>query len=129
MILGIGTDICDSRRIKALYEGFGQRFLDRLFSVEEQAYCLSKPQPALSMAKRFAAKEAASKALGTGVRGFFYTDIWVDNDKLGRPVLCLKDAALNQAHKLAGEGRECHFHLSLSDEDPYATAFVVIEGR
>ncbi len=129
MILGVGIDLCDARRINASQERFGARFLDRIFTPAEQEHALAAARPHLSFAKRFAAKEAVAKALGTGVRGFFFTDIEVISDTLGKPHVLLHGGAVEALRKLLPDGATGHIHLSMSDEDPYATAYAVIESR
>lgn len=128
MILGIGVDLCDARRIEASHERFGARFLDRIYTPDEQAHALAAARPHLSLAKRFAGKEAVSKALGTGVRGFLFTDIEIASDPLGKPHVLLHGGAVEVLRRLLPEGRTGHIHVSLSDEDPYATAYAVIEA-
>ena len=128
MIVGIGTDLCDARRIKASHERFGARFLDRIFTADEQKHALRAARPDLSLAKRFAAKEAVAKAFGTGVRGFFFTDIEVAAGNLGKPHVILHGGAADVLRGLLAEGRTGHIHLSLSDEDPYATAYAIVES-
>lgn len=128
MILGIGVDLCDARRIKASHDRFGARFLDRMYTPDEQTQALAAARPDLSLAKRFAAKEAVAKALGTGVRGFFFTDIEVVSGQLGKPHVVLHAGAADVLRNLVPEGLTGHIHLSLSDEDPYATAYAIIEG-
>lgn len=124
MILGIGTDVVRIDRLERAMQRFGQRFLDRLFTPEEQTRCSSHVRPAACFAKRFAAKEALVKALGTGFRdGLWFTDITVENDAAGRPALRLSGPV---AQALAAHG-EVRTHLSLSDELDLAMAFVVLE--
>jgi holo-[acyl-carrier protein] synthase len=129
MIIGIGVDLCDARRIKASSDRFGDRFLDRIYTPDEQAYALKAARTDLSLAKRFAAKEAVAKAFGTGVRGFFFTDIEVVAGHLGQPRVLLHGGAAETLRSLLPAGAEAHIHLSLSDEDPYATAYALIEAR
>ncbi len=128
MIVGIGVDLCDSRRIESSMEKFEARFLNRVFTPDEQAHALAAARPRLSFAKRFAAKEAVAKAMGTGVRGFFFTDIEVVSGPLGKPHVLMHGAAADVLRRVVPEGRAAHIHLSLSDEDPYATAYAVIEA-
>lgn len=128
MIVGIGVDLCDGRRIAQSRERFGKRFLNRIFTPGEQAHALAAAQPDLSLAKRFAAKEAVAKALGTGVRGFLFSDIEVVTGELGKPHVLLHAAAGEALRRLVPDGHTAHIHLSLSDEEPYATAYVVIEA-
>jgi len=109
-------------------ERFTARFLDRIYTPAEQDHARAAARPALSFAKRFAAKEAVAKALGTGVRGFFFTDIEVVSGHLGKPHVLLHGGAADLLRSLLPEGRTAHIHLSLSDEDPYASAYAVIEA-
>jgi holo-[acyl-carrier protein] synthase len=122
MIRGIGTDICDIRRIEQLINSKGQRFLDKTFTSDEQAYCDAKARPGMCYAKRFAAKEAVAKALAGKETGALpWHSVEVVNDPSGRP-----------RAKLTGPAREraagAKIHLSLSDDYPYATAFAVAEA-
>ncbi len=131
MIVGVGTDIVNIGRIERTSERYGKRFVEKLFTKAEQkdiaeAEGGSYGCPA-KMAKLFAAKEAASKALGTGFKGgIAWSDIEVGHDKTGRPLLRFYNKALVQARKLCGEGEICAW-LSLSDDYPMAQAVVVIE--
>lgn len=131
MILGTGIDLVDSKRIKKLMEKHETRFLARYFTDHEAAYVAgfdTEEQKALGLAKRFAAKEACAKALGTGFRdGIYMKDIEVRNDKQGKPFLTLFNGALSHLNSLS-EGKTAHIHLSLSDERPYAQAQVIIEA-
>ncbi len=131
MILGTGSDIVDSRRISALFERHGQRFLDRVFCPAEQALAAARggAGSTCALALRFAAKEAAAKALGTGFReGVCWRDICVESDALGAPRLALSGGAARRLEGLLPAGMEAHLHLSLSDEPPLAMAFVIIEA-
>ena len=128
MIVGIGVDLCDARRIEQSITRFGARFLDRIFTENEQAHANAAAKPALSFAKRFAAKEAVAKALGTGVRGFFFVDIEVISGPLGKPEVLLHGGAQDVLRAKLHTGQRAHIHLSLSDEVPYATAYAVIEA-
>ncbi len=121
MIVGVGIDLCDSRRIARSVERFGERFLKRVYTAGELQ---AAKGDALSLAKRFAAKEAVSKALGTGIRGFNLEDIEVTNDSLGAPKIVLHKGALTALENGAGEG--ARVHISLSDEAPYAMAFAIV---
>jgi holo-[acyl-carrier protein] synthase len=103
-------------------------FLDRIFTPDEQKHAYAAARPHLSFAKRFAAKEAVAKALGTGVRGFLFVDIEVTSDALGKPHVILHGGAAQRLRAITPEGRTAHIHLSLSDEDPYASAYAVIEA-
>ena len=127
MILGVGVDLVDGRRIAESIDRFGAKFLDRIFTEDEQAHAVRAAKPHLSYAKRFAAKEAVAKALGTGVRGFLFIDIEVFSDALGKPHVVLHAGAAEVLRGRLPEGKTAHIHLSLSDEDPYATAFATIE--
>lgn len=123
MIHGIGTDIIEVKRIEESIERFGQRFLDRIFSLDEQAYCLHHRESSRHFAGRFAAKEAIVKALGTGFRdGISWLDIEVINDVKGKPV-----AQLSSKLKEAFDS-PC-IHLSISHGRDYATAFAICETR
>jgi holo-[acyl-carrier protein] synthase len=128
VILGIGVDLCDSRRIESSMNRFEGRFLDRIYTAGEQQHARAAAKPALSFAKRFAAKEAVAKAFGTGVRGFLFVDIEVVSGPLGKPHVILHGGAADLLRGLVPQGRTAHIHLSLSDEDPYATAYAVIEA-
>lgn len=128
MILGIGTDLVDIRRIEKAYARHGERFLKRCFTIEEitKAQTRLKKEPmARTLAKCFAAKEACAKALGIGFRhGITLKDIAVENDALGKPALILKRQALKRFQDMKG----AHIHVSLSDEPPLAIAYVIVEG-
>lgn len=129
MIIGIGTDICDIRRIEKSMDRFGKRFLDKTFTEGEQAYCDPKARPAMSYAKRFAAKEAIAKALsGPKTKSLSWKSVEVQNDPSGRPRAILTDDALARAEKLCPKGHTFHIHLSLSDDYPYASAFAIAEA-
>ncbi len=107
---------------------FEGRFLDRIFTASEKAHAFAAARPGLSFAKRFAAKEAVAKALGTGVRGFLFVDVEVVSGHLGKPHIVLHAGAANTLRGLVPAGHTAHIHLSLSDEAPYATAYAVIEA-
>ncbi len=128
MILGIGSDLCDIRRIKHVLDQFGPRFMARTFTLEEQARAEASATPEAVLAKRFAAKEACSKALGVGIRNMHYRDIGVVNDELGRPSLTLTSGARARLEAITPSGHRAVLHLSLSDEWPYSQAFVIIEA-
>ncbi|MHB8528705.1 MAG: holo-ACP synthase [Caulobacteraceae bacterium] len=129
MIVGIGSDLTDIRRIEKTLARFGDRFVERLFTPVERARSERRPDPASSYAKRFAAKEACAKALGTGMRrGVFWKDMGVVNALSGQPTLALTGAAAERLANLAPAGHRCHVHLSLTDDHPYAQAVVVIEA-
>ena len=129
MIIGIGSDLSDIRRIQASLYRCGARFTQRCFTELERRRSDRKPDPAASYAKRFAAKEACAKALGTGMRGAVYwRDMGVVNLPSGQPTMALTGGALTRLNSLVPEGCEARIHLSLTDEHPYAQAFVVIEA-
>ncbi len=125
MIVGTGVDITEVPRIKAAVERFGQRFLSRVFTPEEARYCLSRPNAAERLAARFAAKEAAMKAIGTGLRhGVTWQDVEVVRQPGGRPTLRLTGKAAEFAARLG-----ClHSHLSLTHTADQAMAFVILES-
>lgn len=128
MIIGIGTDLCDIRRIGQSVDRFGERFVNRVFTPKEQAYAQGVAKPEAAYAKRYAAKEAVMKALGTGLRGFRFPDVEIARDDLGKPSVILKGGALERLCSLTPSGHKAHIHLSLTDEWPYAGAYVVIEA-
>ncbi len=129
MILGVGSDLCDIRRIQASLDRFGDRFPSRVFTEVERARAERKGDPAASYAKRFAAKEACAKALGAGMRaGVFWRDMGVVNAPSGQPTLHLTGGAATRLAALTPPGMTAVIHLSLTDEPPYAQAFVVIEA-
>jgi holo-[acyl-carrier protein] synthase len=129
MIVGVGADLCDIRRIQTSLDRFGDRFRNRCFTPLEVARSERKPDAAWSYAKRFAAKEACAKALGTGMRrDVYWRDIGVVNRPSGQPTLALTGHAAEHLARLTPEGHRAEIHLTLSDEHPYALAFVVIEA-
>ncbi|MET0428965.1 MAG: holo-ACP synthase [Microvirga sp.] len=130
MILGIGSDLCDIRRIERSLERFGDRFTHRVFTVGERAKSDRRAARAPSYARRFAAKEACSKALGTGMNlGVFWRDMEVVNLPGGRPTLHLTGGALERLRSMTPQGFEAIIHVSLTDDPPLAQAFVIIEAR
>jgi holo-[acyl-carrier protein] synthase len=131
MILGIGTDLANIERIAATLERFGERFLDRVFTEREQSKARSRPRAvAATYAKRWAAKEACSKALGTGLRmGISWKDMAVSNLRSGQPVMHLTGWAAERLRSMTPEGHEAVVHVTLTDDHPWAQAFVVIEAR
>ncbi|HZB62833.1 MAG TPA: holo-ACP synthase [Microvirga sp.] len=130
MILGIGSDLCDIRRIEKSIERFGDRFTHRIFTEGERARSDRRAARVPSYARRFAAKEACSKALGTGLRqGVFWRDMEVVNLASGRPTMRLAGGALERLKAMTPEGHEAVIHVSLTDDPPMAQAFVVIEAR
>ena len=129
MIIGLGSDLCDIRRVEETLERFGERFTHRLFTETERARSERKSDRAASYAKRFAAKEACSKALGTGIRGgVFWRDMGVANLRSGQPTMVLTNGAAERLAKMVPAGMRPVIHLSLTDDHPYAQAFVIIEA-
>jgi holo-[acyl-carrier protein] synthase len=129
MILGIGSDLIDIRRIEKVIERHGARFLDRVFTPVERAKAERRATPAATYAKRFAAKEACAKALGTGLRaGVFWRDMGVVNQRSGRPTLVLTGGALKRLQSITPAGHEPRIDLTITDESPLAQAFVVISA-
>ncbi|MGO4672033.1 holo-ACP synthase [Bosea sp. 2YAB26] len=130
MILGIGSDLCDIRRIEQSLERFGERFTHRIFTEGERAKSDRRATRAASYARRFAAKEACSKALGTGLsRGVFWRDMEVVNLPGGQPTMRLTGGAAERLAAMLPPGHEAFVHVSLTDDPPMAQAFVVIEAR
>ena len=129
MIIGIGSDLSNITRIEAALEKFGTRFEERVFSPAERAKAAKRKNKAATYAKRFAAKEACAKALGTGIyRGVFFRDMSVENLPSGQPTLVLSGGALARLNELTPKGKTARLHLSLTDDYPWAQAFVVIEA-
>jgi holo-[acyl-carrier protein] synthase len=130
MIIGIGNDMVDIRRVEQTLEKFGDRFRDRIFTEIEKKKSDNRAQRAASYAKRFAAKEACSKALGTGFnRGVFWKDMGVVNEPSGRPTMVLTGGALEQLQRLVPTGMSPKVHLTITDDFPYAQAMVIIEAN
>ena len=130
MILGIGSDLCDIRRVARMLERHGERFTDRIFTEGERARSDRRKARAESYARRFAAKEACAKALGTGMRaGVFWRDMEVVNLPGGRPPMRLHGGAAERLRAMTPAGHEAVVHVSLTDDPPLAQAFVVIEAR
>lgn len=130
MILGIGTDIVDERRISRSIERFGNRFLDRIFTDAERAAADLRTEPGLHFAKRFAAKEAVYKALsGSGIDGMGWRDAEISNRVGGAPELLLTGRCKTALERLTPQGYNATVSLSLSDEPPYVVAFVVISAQ
>lgn len=130
MILGMGSDLCDIRRIERVLERHGARFLDRCFTDVERRKSDARAERAASYAKRFAAKEACAKALGTGLRrGVFWRDMGVVNLPGGRPTMVLTGGAARRLAALTPDGCEAVIHLTITDEHPLAMAHVIIEAR
>ncbi len=131
MIIGIGNDICDIRRIEKTMAQHGARFLERVFTATERAKAERRTEKirAGTYAKRFAAKEAASKALGTGFRaGVFFRDLGVVNLKSGQPTMQMTGGAAERLAKITPPGHRAVVHLTMTDEYPYAQAIVIIEA-
>lgn len=129
MILGIGNDMIDIERIERSIARFGDRFLNRVFTATERAKSDRRVNPASSYAKRFAAKEACSKALGTGLRrGVFWRDMGVVNLSSGRPTLVLTGGAAVHLKDLTPPGHEARIDLTLTDDHPWAQAIVIISA-
>ena len=129
MIIGLGNDVIDIRRIEATLERFGDRFVKRIFTETEQRKSERRKQRAASYAKRFAAKEACSKALGTGLRkGVFWRDMGVVNLASGRPTLVLTGGAAAQLARITPPGHTARIDLTLTDDYPTAQAIVIISS-
>ena len=129
MILGIGSDISDTRRIAKVIERHGERFLSRIFTETERARAERRKTRVETYAKRFAAKEACAKALGTGIRsGVWWRDMGVVNLPSGRPTMRLTGGALRRLEALTPPGHEARIDLTIADEGPMAVAFVVISA-
>ena len=129
MIIGLGSDLTDIRRVEKTLERFGERFTNRIFTETEQRRSERKPDKAASCAKRFAAKEACSKALGTGFRrGVFWRDMGVANMPSGAPTMALTNGALKRLQEITPAGHRAVVHVTLTDDHPYAQAFVIIEA-
>jgi holo-[acyl-carrier protein] synthase len=129
MILGIGNDMIDIGRIERSIERFGNRFLDRIFTAEERRRSDRRNQRAASYAKRFAAKEACSKALGTGFRrGVFWRDMGVANLVSGQPTMELTGGALARLKAITPAGYEARIAVTLTDDKPWAQAIVIISA-
>jgi holo-[acyl-carrier protein] synthase len=130
MIIGIGNDIVDIRRIEKMLERHSSRFTARVFTEIEQKKSDRRAQRASSYAKRFAAKEACSKALGTGFsQGVFMKDLGVVNEPSGRPTMALTGGAHKRLVAITPPGMVARIHLTLTDEYPYAQAIVIIEAN
>ena len=129
MIVGLGSDLTDIRRIEKTLERHGERFTNRIFTELERARSERKADRAASYAKRFAAKEACAKALGTGMRrGVFWRDMGVVNLRSGQPTMELTGGAHARLLEIMPPGCRPVIHLSLTDDHPYAQAFVIIEA-
>ena len=129
MILGIGSDIIDIRRIESTLKRFGDRFVDRVFTDCERAKAERRANPAATYAKRFAAKEACAKALGTGFRdGVFFRDLAVVNLPSGKPTMALSNGARRRLEQMTPPGMRAQIDLTLTDEHPTAQAIVIISA-
>jgi len=129
MILGIGSDIIDIRRVEKTLQRFGERFVERVFTDTERRKSEGRTKRAASYAKRFAAKEACSKALGTGFRaGVFWRDMGVVNLASGKPTMKLTGGALKRLVEITPSGMRAQIDLSLTDDDPHAQAIVIISA-
>lgn len=129
MIIGLGSDLCDIKRVDATLERFGERFTTRVFTDIERRKSDRRRMRAASYAKRFAAKEACAKALGTGLRhGVFWRDMGVANLPSGAPTMVLTGGALKRLEAITPSDHEAHIHLTITDDHPYAQAFVIIEA-
>ena len=130
MIIGLGQDRCDIRRIDKSLERFGDRFTERVFTETERKLADRRKQRAATYAKRFAAKEACAKALGTGVprRGVHWQGMGVVNLPGGRPTIAFTGGAAERLAKITPPGMTAYVHLTLTDEYPYAQAQVIIEA-
>ncbi|MGA0563030.1 holo-ACP synthase [Ancylobacter sp. VNQ12] len=129
MIIGIGSDITDARRVAEVLERHGERFLDRVFTDVERAKSERRARRAESYAKRFAAKEACAKALGTGLaQGVFWKDMGVVNLPSGRPTMQLTGGALARLDSITPPGYEARIDLTITDDGPIAQAFVIISA-
>lgn len=130
MILGIGTDLCNIERIEAILGRFGDRFRNRVFTPREQARAARRPHEPATYAKRWAAKEACSKALGTGLRmGIAWKDMSVTNLATGQPVMHVTGWAKRRLDAMTPPGHEAILHVTLTDDHPWAQATVLIEAR
>lgn len=129
MILGVGSDLIDIRRIERTIERFGERFLNRVFTEAERAKSDGRLERAASYAKRYAAKEACSKALGTGFRrGVFWRDMGVENLRSGKPTLILTGGAAERLRAMTPPGMVVQIDLTMTDEPPMAQAMVIISA-
>jgi holo-[acyl-carrier protein] synthase len=129
MILGIGSDLANIERIGRTVERFGARFLDRVYTETEQRLAERRAERIATLAKRWAAKEACSKALGTGLRmGIRWRDMGVVNLRTGQPTMHLTGWAADRLTKMTPPGHRAHVHVTLTDDDPWAMAVVVIEA-
>ncbi len=129
MIIGIGNDMIDIRRVERTLERFGDRFTQRIFTEIEQRKSDGRRNRAASYAKRFAAKEACAKALGTGLaRGVFWKDMGVVNLRGGQPTIALSGGARQRLDQITPPGMEAVIHVTITDDHPLAQAFVIISA-
>jgi holo-[acyl-carrier protein] synthase len=129
MIIGLGSDLIDIRRIDKTIEAHGERFLDRIFTALERERSDSRAARAASYAKRFAAKEACAKALGTGLRrGVFWRDMGVVNLAGGKPTMNLTNGALRRLEEITPQGHRAQIDLTITDDFPLAQAIVIISA-
>jgi holo-[acyl-carrier protein] synthase len=129
MIIGLGSDLCDITRVEKTLERFGERFVTRVFTDLERRKAEGRAKPAATYAKRFAAKEACAKALGTGFsRGVFMKDMGVVNLPSGAPTLKLSGGAKERLDAITPQGHRAVIHLTLTDDHPMAMAVVMIEA-
>ena len=129
MIIGLGSDIVDIRRIEKTLERFGERFVRRIYTATERQKSERRVNPAASYARRFAAKEACAKALGTGFRrGVYWRDLGVVNLPSGKPTMRLSGGALKRLEELTPSGMAAQIDLSITDDDPLAQAIVLISA-
>lgn len=129
MILGVGTDLCNIDRIAAVLDRHGDRFRNRVFTETELSRAARRPHEPATLAKRWAAKEACSKALGTGLSmGIAWRDMAVANLRSGQPVMSLTGWAAERLAAMTPPGHRAHIHVTLTDDHPWAQAFVVIEA-
>ena len=131
MIVGLGSDLCNIERVQKSLDRFGERFLNRVFTDVERAKAARRPfTSAGTLAKRFAAKEAFSKAVGTGFKaGVFMKDIGVVNLPSGKPTIVATGGALARLDELAPTGHAIDIHLTMTDDHPWAQAFVILTAR
>lgn len=129
MIIGLGSDMIDIRRIEKTLETHDERFTNRCFTEIERKKSDARKNRAASYAKRFAAKEACAKALGTGIsRGVFWRDMGVINAPSGKPSMHLTNGAAKQLDRLIPDGHNANIHVTITDDFPWAQAFVIIEA-
>lgn len=130
MILGLGSDMADARRIEALMERYAERFAARVFTESERRLAASRPAHRIAtLTRRFAAKEACLKALGTGLSGIHWREVEIYSHPSGQPGVLLHGAAKAREQAMLPEGTQARWHLTLSDEPPYAVAFAVLEAH